>query len=114
MGRVLFPRVFVNFLMARRTSVGRGSLWAVWRRLQVHKDFSAERLNHFEWGYSISTTYCKELIYIKNIIDHSKKYFCTGESPLPKGIDEHPYCHCWQDIHPSRKSLGPAKTTLHA
>jgi len=31
---------------------------------------------------------CKELLYIKNIIDDSKKYFCIVESPLPKGVGE--------------------------
>jgi hypothetical protein len=46
-----------------------------------------------------------------DIIDDCRKYFCIGESPLPKGVGELPYGPCWQDIHPSRKSLGPVKTT---
>jgi hypothetical protein len=33
----------------------RGSPWALWSRLWVHKNFSAETLCHFEWGYSIGT-----------------------------------------------------------
>jgi len=57
---------------------------------------------------------CKELLYIKNIIDDSKKYFCIAESPLPKGVGELSCRPCWQDMHPSRKSLGPVKTTSRA
>jgi hypothetical protein len=81
----------------------------------VHKDFSVETLHHFEWGVRASPLQnCKELHYIKNIIDDSKKDFCIGESPLPKGVGELPYRPCWQDIDPSSKSLGRVKTTSSA
>jgi hypothetical protein len=57
---------------------------------------------------------CKEVLYIKSIIDDSKKYFCMGESPLPKGVGELRYRPSWQDIRRSRKSLGPVKMTSGA
>jgi len=33
-----------------------------------------------------------------DIIDDSRKYSSTGESPHPNGIGEPPYHPCWQDL----------------
>jgi len=52
LGRVLFPMELVNGLIALvgRPSISPGTPWAVWRRLQIHKDFSAETPYYFESG----------------------------------------------------------------